>query len=43
VPIKSLHKMTVAQARKEMAAVGLQWQATQDFLPYQHCIIFAKP
>jgi len=43
VPIKSLHKMTVAQARKEMEAVGLQWQETQDFLPYQHFIIFVKP
>ena len=43
VPIKSLHKMTVAQARKEMEAVGLRWQETQDFLPYQHFIIFAKP
>jgi precorrin-6B methylase 2 len=43
VPIKSLHKMTVAQARKEMEAVGLRWQETQDFLPYQHFIVFSKP
>jgi hypothetical protein len=43
VPIKSLHKMTVVQARKEIEAVGLQWQETQDFLPYQHFIVFAKP
>jgi ubiquinone/menaquinone biosynthesis C-methylase UbiE len=43
VPIKSLHKMTVAQARKEMEAVGLRWQETQDFLPYQHFIVFVKP
>lgn len=43
VPIKSLHKMTVAQARREMEAVGLQWQETQDFLPYQHFIVFSKP
>ena len=43
VPIKSLHKMTVAQARKEIEAVGLQWQETQDFLPYQHFIVFSKP
>jgi ubiquinone/menaquinone biosynthesis C-methylase UbiE len=42
VPIKSLHKMTVAQARKEMGAVGLRWQETQDFLPYQHFIVFVK-
>ena len=43
VPIKSLHKMTVAQARKEMEAVGLRWQETQDFLPYQHFMVFVKP
>jgi ubiquinone/menaquinone biosynthesis C-methylase UbiE len=43
VPIKSLHKMTVAQARKEMEAIGLRWQETQDFLPYQHFIVFVKP
>lgn len=43
VPIKSLHKMTVAQARKEMEAVGLRWQETQNFLPYQHLIVFVKP
>jgi FkbM family methyltransferase len=43
VPITSLHKMTVAQARKEMEAVGLRWQETQDFLPYQHFMVFVKP
>jgi ubiquinone/menaquinone biosynthesis C-methylase UbiE len=43
VPIKSLHKMTVVQARKEMEAVGLRWQETQDFLPYQHFMVFVKP
>jgi ubiquinone/menaquinone biosynthesis C-methylase UbiE len=43
VPIKRLHKMTVAQARKEMSAVGLVWRETKDFLPQQHFIIFEKP
>jgi len=43
VGIKALHKMTVAQARKEMEAVGLRWQETKDFLPYQHFIVFTKP
>lgn len=43
VPIKPLHKMTVAQARKEMAAIGLVWKETKDFLPQQHFIVFAKP
>ncbi len=43
VPIKKVHKMTVAQCRKEMAAVGLVWKETQDFLPWQHFIVFEKP
>lgn len=43
VPIKRLHKMTVAQARREMAAVGLVWKETRDFLPQQHFIVYQKP
>jgi FkbM family methyltransferase len=43
VPIKRLHKMSVDQARTEMAAVGLVWQATMGFLPQQHFIVFEKP
>jgi len=43
VPIKRLHKMSVDQARKEMAAVGLAWQETRDFLPQQHFIVYEKP
>jgi len=43
VPIKKLHKMTVAQARREMTAVGLVWKETRDFLPQQHFIVFEKP
>jgi len=43
VPIKRLHKMTVAQARKEMAVVGLVWKETKDFLPQQHFIVYEKP
>jgi ubiquinone/menaquinone biosynthesis C-methylase UbiE len=42
VPIKLLHKMTVAQARKEMAAVGLVWKETKTFLPQQHFIVYEK-
>lgn len=42
VPIKALHKMTQAQAKKEMAAVGLEWVETKDFLPQQHFLIFSK-
>jgi ubiquinone/menaquinone biosynthesis C-methylase UbiE len=42
VPIKALHKMTQKQARKEMAAVGLSWQETKNFLPQQHVMVFGK-
>ena len=42
IPIKPLHKMTEAQARKEMAAVGLQWRETVR-LPQQHLMVFEKP
>ena len=43
VPIKRLHKMTEAQARKEMEAVGLRFVDNKDFLPWQHFLIFEKP
>ena len=43
VPIKPLHKMTEAQARREMTAVGLRHVATLDVLPTQHILIFEKP
>lgn len=43
VPIKLVHKMTVAQCRKEMEAVGLVWKETKDFLPWQHFLVFEKP
>ena len=43
VPVKDLHKMTEAQAKKEMAALGLQWVSTDSTtLPWQHVMIFAK-
>lgn len=43
VPIKELHKMSEAQARKEMAAVGLEWERTIDELPQQHLLLYRKP
>jgi FkbM family methyltransferase len=43
VPIKTLHKMSEAQARREMAAIGLEWVETQDYLPQQHVLVFRKP
>lgn len=43
IAIKSLHKMTQRQAKKEMNAVGLKWLRTDDYLPQQHVMIFTKP
>ncbi|EAQ98037.2 class I SAM-dependent methyltransferase [Congregibacter litoralis] len=43
VPIKTLHKMSEDQARREMAAIGLEWVRTEDYLPQQHVLIFEKP
>lgn len=43
VPIKPLHKMSAAQARREMAALGLDWVATEDYLPQQHVLLFRNP
>ncbi|PSQ72994.1 MAG: SAM-dependent methyltransferase, partial [Bacteroidetes bacterium QH_6_64_77] len=43
IPIKTLHKMTEAQAKKEMRAVGLEWVETKEMLPRQHFMIFRKP
>ncbi|WOD39441.1 class I SAM-dependent methyltransferase [Nodosilinea sp. E11] len=42
VMIKRLHKMTVAQVRREMAAVGLEWIKTDDRLPEQHLLFFQR-
>lgn len=43
VPIKTLHKMSEAQTRAEMTAIGLRWVVTEDYLPQQHVLIFEKP
>jgi ubiquinone/menaquinone biosynthesis C-methylase UbiE len=42
VPIKPLHKMTVAQLKKELAALPLDHVATIETLPRQHVLIFRK-
>ncbi|MBE9111891.1 methyltransferase domain-containing protein [Nodosilinea sp. LEGE 07298] len=42
IMIKRLHKMSVAQVRREMAAVGLEWVKTNDTLPEQHLLFFQK-
>lgn len=43
LPVDALHRMTEAQARREMAAMGLVWSQTKDVLPQQHLMIFEKP
>ena len=42
VPIKTLHKMSEAQVRKEAAAHSLVWERTASTLPWQHVVIFRK-
>lgn len=42
VMIKPTHKMTEAQAVKEMAAVGLELVENKDVLPQQHLMFFKK-
>ena len=42
VPIKRLHKMSKAQAVKEMNAAGLELKQNIGNLPWQHCMIFVK-
>ena len=42
VPIKSLHKMTEAQVRREMSVLPLTWERTSERLPMQHIIVFRK-
>lgn len=43
VPIKPLHKMSEVQARREMAAIGLEFERNDTFLPQQHFLVFRKP
>lgn len=42
IGIKPLHTMTLAQAEKEMAAVGLALTSVSDELPKQHLMTFQK-
>ena len=43
VPIKPHHKMSEAQARKELEAAGFRFVANKPGLPWQHLLIFEKP
>lgn len=42
VPIKSLHKMTEQQIRREAGAHALTWERTSRRLPWQHLVVFRK-
>jgi ubiquinone/menaquinone biosynthesis C-methylase UbiE len=42
VPIKTIHKMSEAQAVKEFKAAGFTFDKNIDNLPWQHCIVFIK-
>ena len=42
VPIKTIHKMSEAQAIKEFKAAGFAFDRNIDNLPWQHCMVFIK-
>jgi ubiquinone/menaquinone biosynthesis C-methylase UbiE len=42
VPIRPLHKMSKAQARKELEANGFELAEQFDNLPWQHMLLFRK-
>ena len=42
VPIKLVHKMSVEQVKKEMAAQQLEFSESIETLPRQHIIVFRK-
>jgi precorrin-6B methylase 2 len=42
VPIKTVHKMSEAQVKKEAAVHPLEWVKTVDKAPWQHIIVFRK-
>jgi FkbM family methyltransferase len=42
VPIKTIHKMTEAQAVREFEASGFELERNISNLPWQHCLMFRK-
>lgn len=42
IPIKPIHKMSEAQARREFEALGYTWERTISTLPWQHLIFFKR-
>ena len=43
VMIKRLHKMSEQQVKRELQAMGFEWLKTDESLPQQHLLFFAKP
>lgn len=43
IPIRPLHKMSEAQVRMEVEAVGFQFVENATFLPTQHFLVFERP
>ena len=42
IPVKPLHKMSVSQVNKEMAANGFKLTSDGEFLPIQHFLLYQK-
>lgn len=42
VPIKTIHKMSEAQAVKELKKAGFRLEKNISNLPWQHCMVFVK-
>ena len=42
IPIKSLHKMSEAQIKREAGIFALEWERTVSTLPWQHVVVFRK-
>lgn len=42
VHIKRIHKMSIEQARREMEAIGLEFDKSVEVLPQQHLMFFRK-
>lgn len=42
VPIKSVHKMSEAQVKREAGVHPLVWERTVETLPRQHMVFFRK-
>lgn len=43
VPIKTVHKMSEAQAVRELTAAGFRFEQNIANLPWQHCLVFRRP